>query len=150
MNKKERKKLLHTQQKGAILYFIYVLIKPWDGEICYVGKGSYTRDQEHARLNIKHGNHRLARVYAKAQLLGMHVTSRKILYGFDEDEMFAIEKELIETLVGNGVDLCNIAEGGRMPIHYISPRKGRRNADSDEIEDGIQLSDYIRPSNEDC
>src|SRR3954453_19539272 len=96
-----------------ILYYVYVLIKPWNGKICYVGKGSYDRINSHKKMGANHYNKRLAKVHAKAERLGVKLIQRKLLYGYDEDEIFAAEQELIETLRHNNVNLCNAYRGGR-------------------------------------
>jgi hypothetical protein len=117
----------------TILYYVYILIKPWDGEICYVGKGSFNRVSNHKTLGAKHYNVRLAHVYAKAKQLGMKVKQQKLLYGYDEDEIFAAEKELIETLRHNGIDLCNAVPGGRWEFQY-KYKKSKVTEDDEEEE----------------
>lgn len=96
-------------------FYVYFLIRPWNGIPCYVGKGRGERWTVHARAGVKHPNAHLARIFGKAQRLGQHVISVKVVENLTEDAAFVFEKTLIKQIgrACSGGTLANFTDGGQ-------------------------------------
>lgn len=77
-------------------YYVYQLIRPWNGIPCYIGKGRGKRAKCHAVLGVNHYNDHLASIYRKAGAAPVPV--EYIATGLTEDEALALEVTLIAEL----------------------------------------------------
>lgn len=97
--------------KNPNRFFVYCLYRPWNGEPCYVGKGSGARIQQHFADGEKHCNPHLGNILKKA---GGKLPYVILFADLDEQTAFRIECELIAA-VGrkvNGGPLVNLTDGG--------------------------------------
>ena len=102
------------------IYYVYKIIRPWNNEIAYVGKGSGNRLYSHrwAALRKIHKNVHLQNIYLKAQRLNLEVIEELVKTNLTEDEALSLEKELI-LFYGrkdlNTGTLINLKDGGENP-----------------------------------
>lgn len=94
-------------------FYVYLLIRPWNGIPCYVGKGKDSRCLVHLR-RLDHPNRHLKNIINKAVRLGVELKIIKPFENLSEQEAFRIEKLLIDNFkrkIHGGV-LANITLGG--------------------------------------
>jgi hypothetical protein len=97
------------------MFYVYVLYRPWNDTPCYVGKGRGKRFLFHSKIGEKHPNKHLAKVFAKANRLGMQIKSEVVFWTSSEIEAFEEESRLIlfygRADLAKGT-LCNHTNGG--------------------------------------
>lgn len=98
--------------KNPKRFYIYCLFRPWNGEPCYIGKGSGTRTMQHVSTRKRHHNPHLAAIIKKAE---GGVPCVILHEGLDEGTAFEYERAFIAALgrsdLGLG-PLCNMTDGG--------------------------------------
>lgn len=92
-------------------FYVYVLFRPWNGEPCYVGKGSGNRIAAHAQYGPRHPNEHLARILVKA---GGSIPAVILHAGLTEDQALSYEVALIAAIgrESAGGPLVNMTDGG--------------------------------------
>lgn len=96
-------------------FYVYELRRPWNGKICYIGKGRGKRVKVHKQFSERHYNRHLAAIHAKAARLGMAVIERIVAANLTEEDAFFCEMALIARYgrkdLGKG-PLANQTDGG--------------------------------------
>lgn len=105
----------------AQIYYVYMLVRPWNQSPCYVGKGKGDRWLAHGRFKERHPNKYLARIYAKAARLGVEVVAKKLQEGMTEEEALSYEIKMIKEIGrrANGGPLVNGNDGGDGGNHNL-------------------------------
>jgi len=88
-------------------FYVYILLRPWNGVPCYIGKGTRGRCFVHQKMGEKHPNLRLRRIIAKAS---EPLPVVKVAEGLTEDQAFILEKALIKQY--GRKTLANSTDGG--------------------------------------
>jgi hypothetical protein len=96
------------------IYFVYKLIRPWNGRVCYYGKGCGKRHLRHAAQHAVRGHYNpyLRNIFNKA---GGNLPAIIIRNGLTEVEAFEIEIALIAAIgrADKGLGpLANMTDGG--------------------------------------
>ena len=96
-------------------FYVYALFRPWNGQPCYIGKGSGERAYSHNWEAEKHENKHLAAIYRKA---GCALPVVILHHGLDEATAFAYEIILISAIGRKDQalgPLANKTDGGEGP-----------------------------------
>ena len=111
-------------------FYVYMLLRPWNGVPCYVGKGQSLRVFYHAAMGAQHYNKHLASIFKKA---GGHLPFVILFSSDDEDESLAWETRFIVAIGRADLKqgpLCNKTNGGEGVSGYVfSEEQNSRNAE---------------------
>ncbi len=108
--------------------YAYIDVRPSrEGEVIYVGKGTYTKRNKFARLDshwksgVDHKNRLFANVLQKIRALGLEPIRKVISWHATEADAFSAEMENISLyrLRKHGGTLCNLTVGGEGPNGMI-------------------------------
>lgn len=98
--------------RDALIFYVYVLFKPWDGSPFYIGKGKGRRYRQHAKTPQ---TPYMRRIFEKAKRLSLEVPIVFIRENISESEAFQIERAFIAAIgrrdKGLG-PLANLTDGG--------------------------------------
>ena len=102
------------------------MFRPWDGTVCYIGKGVRNRWLEHEKLGVSHYNKRLAKIFAKAKALGLKIIKVKFRENLTDAEAIQIEIAFIKA-IGRGGDnlLVNMTDGGEGTSGRVASKESR-------------------------
>ena len=110
-------------------FYVYCLFRPWNGEPCYVGKGSGDRYLKHFAMGGSHPNKHLSRIIARA---GGELPVVILHADLAEATAFAYERALI-TAIGRANKrtgpLANMTDGGEGTsghVHVVTPEQAER------------------------
>lgn len=102
-------------QVAKNISYAYAMFRPWDGTVCYIGKGVRNRWLEHEKLGVNHYNKRLAKIFAKTEVLGLDIIKVKFRENLTDAEAIQIEIAFIKAIgredLGTGL-LVNGTDGG--------------------------------------
>jgi len=93
-------------------FYVYQLVRPWNGVPCYVGKGQDDRVLDHGRAGVRHGNRHLANIYKRA---GGPIPFDILMSTDEEPEAFKQETNFIISIGRADLKLgplCNLTNGG--------------------------------------
>ena len=92
-------------------FYVYCLFRPWNGEPCYIGKGSGRRAFRHAGHAGDHPNWHLAKILSRA---GGDLPVVILHEGLTEAVAFEYERALISAIGRDiyGGPLANMTDGG--------------------------------------
>lgn len=90
-------------------HYVYGLQRPWDGSLCYVGKGKGWRKNYHNKRGVQHPNKHLSAIYARA---GENMPIVMFIEGVSEEVANGIEKSLIFVIGRGSGKLVNATDGG--------------------------------------
>lgn len=103
---------MHDESTMSSRYYVYILLRP-DGRAIYVGKGTGDRVLAHEAEAARGCTCYKCRAIRKVWRSGRDIQRTIVFRTDDEDAAYEYERNLIAEI---GLEnLCNIAEGGRVP-----------------------------------